>query len=243
MRRTFDNFNAVDSGFASFVTSALPFPGVTLNQQTIATNSLITSLPSKYQTALEKSNLDFHLNASQSEALKNDIIAIANNTSLSGSAKISSAIAKIESALPYLKTPTTLPTRNSLPSVPTAMEVNTSSTMSQNAMNLSNQVIALALTDSAFFSVMEDFDNAVSKQDQQILLTQLEAIANDTSLTSQQKLQQAKALYENAVMGNSSNATRSTNDTSSSSPDYVKIGLIVLAVGIVGFMGYIAIKK
>jgi hypothetical protein len=49
------------------------------------------------------------------------------------------------------------------------MEVNTSSTMSQNAMNLSNQVKALALTDSAFFSVMEDFDKAVSKQDQQIL--------------------------------------------------------------------------
>jgi len=223
----------------------LPLPGVVLSQETIATNSLITSLSTKYQTALEKSNLDFHLNASQSEALKNDIRAIAIDSSLSGSAKISRAIAKIESALPYLKTPNMMTGeyRTPLPSVPITMEVNTSSTMSQNAINLSNQVGALALTDSAFFSVMEDFDKAVSKQDQQILLTQLEAIANDTSLTSQQKLQQAKALYENAVMGSSSNSTRSTDDTSPSSPDYVKIGLIVLAVGIISFMGYTALKK
>lgn len=239
MKRTFDNFSAVDSGFASFVG---------LNP-TSTIDNLIAQLPQKYQDAIDTNNLDYYLNASQKQNLVNALISISNNSSLSGSAKISSAIATIESALPYLKTPiatTTTPIRNSLQGVPSMVigEVNTNmATMLSNFIDLSNQIKALALTDSSFFSILEKFDKAVSKEDQQILFDQIGVIANDTSLTSQQKIEQAKALYENAVISNSSNTTRSIQNLSPTSPDYIKIGLIALAVGIVGFMGYTALKK
>jgi hypothetical protein len=42
MKKGFDNFNAIDSGFVSFVTPTIP--GETSNQQTINTNNLLSNL-------------------------------------------------------------------------------------------------------------------------------------------------------------------------------------------------------
>jgi hypothetical protein len=100
MKRGFDNFNAVDSGFASFITTPSDLPNTALDQQTINTNNLLSRLPQGYADALQYPNLLNYLNETQSEALRNAIIAIANDSSTSMAYKIMKAQGTIERALP-----------------------------------------------------------------------------------------------------------------------------------------------
>jgi hypothetical protein len=181
MKRTFDNFQAVDRGFTSFIGRELLF-----SDNNAKLDALISSLDQKYQDALAPSNLDFHLNTQQRQDLTNALNTIANDTTLSGSAKITNAITTIQNALPYLKTSVVIMTRtppviNSTPSPSTTTNMSIPVQQEQNTTN---------------------------------------SMSEPTT-----------------------NTTKSTEGDEKPPFDIVKIGLIVVAVGIVGYMGYVAIKK
>jgi len=235
MKRTFDNFTAVDSGFTSFI-------GREFFSNTAKLDALISSLDQKYQDALAPSNLDFYLNTQQRQDLTNALNTIANDTTLSGSAKITNAITTIQNALPYLKTPVVIMTRNA-PSVTTSVPTNPMDMVIASQPLWEILVQELAQINPLIYDAMSSKVDAMPQNEWIILRAKLESIANNTTLTKEQKKSQIEQELLNAFPTSSNTNTKSTEGDEKPPFDIVKIGLIVVAVGIVGYMGYVAIKK
>jgi hypothetical protein len=233
MKRTFDNFQAVDSGFASFAATVNP---------TIKLDALVSQLDQKYKDALVPSNLDFYLNSVRKQDLINSLITIANDNTLSGSQKITNAITTIEGALPYLKTPIVVMTRNA-PSVTTSVSTSPINMLTVSPPQWEILVQELAQINPLIYDALSSKVNAMPQNEWIILRTKLESIANNTTLTKEQKKSQIEQELLNAFPTSSNTNTKSTEGDEKPPFDIVKIGLIVVALGIVGYIGYVSIKK
>jgi len=214
MKRTFDNFQAVDSGFASFVG---------LNPTT-AFDNLVAQLPQQYQDALNIDNLSSKLNSIQLKELYDNLEYIANNNNTPLYLKLRLAKMRIDS----------------YEAIRVPMEQ--LSLQQETAFSLQDFVSELQMLGDIDEATIGKISMLPLEQQMQ-LQQQLMQVVLDTQITKEQKRSLGKEIITNFVNPQNSQTKSAQSQNQNESNDAIKNVFILLAVGIVGYIGYVSIKK